>query len=256
MSKRSERREAERLARKLAYQQRLQSPAAAAPVEPEPSPAGNELDLLARAQAFFDRPAQTTASTAQVEANRANAQFSTGPITREGKAISARNNTRHGLTAESNPQEFKVLANEDQNAYNQNLAEFEKEWKPATATEHDLVHRLAMHQWLRLRAVRLQEGLFSPATGEIADVKKFELYRRYETTHERGFNKAFSDLLRLRSFQMRERNGFESQKRKSEEHEFKMQRIKDQDERKKSDLQLKLDRKRPAQPDEALAKAA
>ncbi len=35
---------------------------------------------------------------AQVQANQANAQHSTGPRTEEGKARASRNNTRHGLT--------------------------------------------------------------------------------------------------------------------------------------------------------------
>jgi hypothetical protein len=35
----------------------------------------------------------------QIEASRANAQHSTGPVTREGKANSSRNSTSHGLTS-------------------------------------------------------------------------------------------------------------------------------------------------------------
>jgi hypothetical protein len=243
MSKRSERREAERAARKLAYQQRRQQTPAA--VQVEAAPEIEETDLLARAQAFFERPiapTQTTTSQAQIEANRANAQHSTGPITAAGKATSSQNNTRHGLAADPEADNFKVLPNEDQNAYNQNLADYRKEWKPATATEHDLVNRLVMHKWLRQRALRLQNALFSKETGELTDLKKFELYRRYENAHERGYNKVFADLLRLRAFQLRERNGFESQKRKNEEHELKMLRLKRQEELKQATQNAKAER--------------
>ena len=104
------------------------------------------------------------------------------------KAVASRNNTRHGL-AITDVENFRVLAIEDQSAYDQNLADFRTEWNPATATEHDLVNRMVTHQWLRARALRLQELQFDAATGEVTDTKKFELYRRYETSHERGFNK-------------------------------------------------------------------
>jgi len=43
---------------------------------------------------------------AQIRANQANAQHSTGPKTEEGKTISARNNLRVGLTGGY----FRVLA--------------------------------------------------------------------------------------------------------------------------------------------------
>ena len=48
------------------------------------------------------------ATQAQIDANRANAQKSTGPKTPEGKAKSRRNGLKHGLTAEA-----CMLADED-----------------------------------------------------------------------------------------------------------------------------------------------
>lgn len=231
MSKRTERHEAERLARKLAFQQhRRQPPLAASSLDQRPADsAAADNDLLARAQAFFETSKPSApVSTAQLEANRSNAKLSTGPVTQAGKAIASRNNTRHGLTAEpaseNLAENFKVLPIEDQASYNRNLAAFRAEWQPATATEHDLISRMVMHQWLRSRALRLQETLFDLETGAVADIRKFDLYRRYEAAHERGFNKALADIQRLRSFQLRQQNGFESQKRKNEEHEAKMRR--------------------------------
>jgi hypothetical protein len=237
MSKRTERREAERTARKLAYQQSRQQPPAAVAQAIAPI---TETDI-AKAQAFFDQafvekdaptPAQLVPdqptpkpeiSQVQLAANRANAQLSSGPVSIEGKAISSRNHTSHGLASDTaEGDHFQVLGNENQAAYDKDLADFRKEWKPTTATENDLVNRMVTHRWLRRRALRLQESLFDHATGTLTDTKRFDLYRRYETQHERSFNKVLADLQRLRSFQIRQQNGFESQRRKNEEHGVKM----------------------------------
>jgi len=57
---------------------------------------------------------------AQVTANQQNAARSTGPRTPEGKAVSARNATRHGLTSG-----FRILPSEDPEAYHQLLADYQ-----------------------------------------------------------------------------------------------------------------------------------
>ena len=53
-----------------------------------------------------------SASAVRIEANRNNAQLSTGPRTPEGKERSARNAVRHGLTSAA-----AFLPNEDPEAY-------------------------------------------------------------------------------------------------------------------------------------------
>jgi hypothetical protein len=184
-------------------------------------------------------PEPKVASAAQFAANRANAQFSTGPVSSEGRAISSRNHTQHGLTATLSGGPFKVMAGENQSEYEAAHAAFAAEWKPATATETDLVERLAIHYWLRRRASRLQDERLALGMNEMKDYRQFEVYARYYSMHLRAFNKAFADLLRLRSFQMRQRKDeallerraqemqirFESQKRKAEEHAAKMEAI-------------------------------
>jgi hypothetical protein len=169
-------------------------------------------------------------SKAQLAANQANAQLSTGPSTPEGKAISSQNNFRHGLTQTEG--EFTFLEGESKEAYAKSLAGFQKEWKPATETEHDLVQRLATRQFLRRRAFKLQQQFLAP-DGTILDQKQFALYNRYETQHERAYNKALADLMRLKSLRLREQNGFESQKRKDEIHSFKIKALQDREYRNK-----------------------
>jgi hypothetical protein len=143
-----------------------------------------------------------TLSEAQLAANQANAQLSTGPPPTPGKAISSRNNFRHGLTQSDG--ELVLLECESKPEYLESLAAFQEEWKPATATENDLVNRLACHQWLRRRALKLQTYYGGQTNGQIGDYEHHALYCRYETRHERAFNKALSDLIRLRGLRLRE----------------------------------------------------
>jgi hypothetical protein len=171
-------------------------------------------------------PQNNQISAAQLAANQANAQLSTGPSSEAGKAISSRNNLRHGLTQSEG--ELILLDSESPEEYARSLASFEAEWKPSTATEHDLVERLASRQWLRRRAMKLQTKFLAP-DGLITDEKQFALYRRYEVQHERAFNKALSDLIRLRGLRLREQNGFESQRRKDEIHAYKIKALKDRE---------------------------
>ena len=163
----------------------------------------------------------------------------TAPTSQEGKAISSRNHTQHGLTVSVGSGPFKVLPGEDQSDYDNCLLAFKAEWQPATATELDLVERMATYSWLRCRAQRLQDERIAKGMHEMQDYKQFEILSRYHTTHMRAFNKAFADLMRLRTFQMRQKKDeamlarhaqqmeirFESQKRKAVEHAAKMETI-------------------------------
>ncbi len=167
---------------------------------------------------------------AQIAANQANAQLSTGPVTSAGKAAAARNNFRHGLTPRS---EFWVLPCESQTDYLKLLAEFQQEHQPTTPTEETLVQAMAEHHWLRHRAMRLEEACFDYTTGQIIDECKLALYLRYQTTHERAFHKALNDLLKLRAEKRKAEIGFERQRhaqanetRRQERHEMKKERHK------------------------------
>src|SRR5690348_6702438 len=109
---------------------------------------------------------------AQIAANQANAQLSTGPTSEAGRAAAARNNFRHGLTTSS---EFWVLPCESQTDYLKLLAQFQQEHQPETPTEEALVQALAEHHWLRHRVMRLEEACFDYTTGQIIDDRKLAL---------------------------------------------------------------------------------
>ena len=158
-------------------------------------------------------------SAAQISANRANAQLSTGPQTEAGLAAIAHNNFRHGLAST-----FVVLPSEDHAAYDDLLLNLNLEFAPSTETEETLVTAMAQHHWLTQRALRLQQPLFEAAleTGAAPDAKQLGLYLRYQSTNDRAYHKALSQLLRLRSDRRRSQIGFESRKARNELQQAKL----------------------------------
>jgi hypothetical protein len=155
-------------------------------------------------------------TSAQIAANQANAQRSTGPVTAEGKAASASNNQKHGLTMMGC--RFMVHPTELEEEFERLIANLHAEHQPVGETEILLVDRLAQHEWQRRRAMRLQADCFENIRGHVEEPKFFTLYLRYQTTHERAFTKCLNDLLKLRSEKRKQEIGFASQKcREAEE---------------------------------------
>ena len=95
-------------------------------------------------------------SPKKFEANRENAKLSTGPTSEEGKAISSRNNFRHGFTGA-----FCLLAGESREEFDQLVADLGEEHQPATVSESILVNDMARHYWLHQRALRMGEECFT-----------------------------------------------------------------------------------------------
>src|SRR5271165_2954322 len=149
------------------------------------------------------------ATARQKEANRANSQKSTGPVTDEGKAKSSLNRLSHGLTsnvnivADENPAEFQAL-----------LYDLATEYDPATPTEQILVEKMALNQWLSLRAFRLQGEAFLDLklmSDSFGIPKNLGLLIRYQTSAERTFHKAHNELVKTQKERKKSEIGFESQ---------------------------------------------
>jgi hypothetical protein len=149
---------------------------------------------------------------AQIAANQSNAQHSTGPKTEEGKAASSRNNFRFGLTGS-----FVVLPWENQHDFDILLTKLQVEHQPQTPFEEELVAKMAQHYWLSQRALLLQQGCFDRELPVCNDEKQLALFLRYQTTHERAFQKCAAELRSLRNQKQKEKIGFESQKRREAE---------------------------------------
>jgi hypothetical protein len=177
-------------------------------------------------------------SSAQITANQANAQRSTGPKTPEGLAASARNNFRHGLTGA-----FIVLRWEKQEDFDALLESLRNEHAPSTCTETLLVQRMAQHYWLSQRAIHIQElclnDMYQEATfPNGGDGKSLALYIRYQVTHERAFHKCLNDFLKLRAEKRKTEIGFESleRKRNEEDRKIKEHAIKEAAEKRKQEV--------------------
>jgi len=148
-------------------------------------------------------------SLQQIEANRRNAQLSTGPKTDRGKALVALNAVQHGiLTAEV------LLEGEDEKT----LVEFGKrmraELQPVGELESLLVDRIITSAWRLRRLLSVEVGIFRSEMdcylGKEADVglafirdgnaaDAFSKLSRYESTIERGMYRALHELQRLQA---------------------------------------------------------
>ena len=152
------------------------------------------------------------ATEAQMKANRTNAQHSTGPKSMEGKIAVARNRFLHGLSGQ-----FQVLPWENSEDYEDLQDRLRGEYQPATPFEEELIGRMAQHSWLTRRALFLQETCFSPEMPLCEQEKQLALYLRYQTTHERAFDRCANELRKLRNEKRKAEIGFESQQRKHKE---------------------------------------
>jgi len=94
------------------------------------------------------------ATQAQILANRRNAQQSTGPRTAEGKSISAKNATKHGLFSQKN-----VVIPENQADFDALRDEMLAELNPLGAMESILAERIVSLTWRLKRAERMQNEL-------------------------------------------------------------------------------------------------
>ena len=104
------------------------------------------------------------ASVAQIEANRLNAQKSTGPRTPEGKERASRNAVKHGLLAEQ-----VVIHGEDPAEFDGYRDRMLGELAPVGEVETMLAERAVGLAWRLRRAERLQSAVFARVYRENAD---------------------------------------------------------------------------------------
>jgi hypothetical protein len=109
---------------------------------------------------------------AQMNANRENAQKSTGPRSDAGKANSSRNATKHGLTAANpllpseDPEELQILRQDHYFRY-----------QPVGPAEELLVTRIADIQWRLSRVFTHEAGIYRDNFHAIAKKDEFRELR-------------------------------------------------------------------------------
>jgi len=163
-------------------------------------------------------------STAQIEANRRNAQESTGPRTPEGKAASRLNALRHGLAAKQ-----VIVLGEKAEDFEAFHAEMHAALDPADALEEQLAERIVLCAWRLRRACRAEAGVvaegarrFEWATDGkkandsvlLSDIGMISTLSRYESSVERALHRTLS-LLEQRQARRRGRQDADGAPRES-----------------------------------------
>src|SRR5215467_10618233 len=103
-------------------------------------------------------------SSKKIEANRRNAQLSTGPRSETGKAVSRLNATKHGLLSR---EVTRGDYQEDGEEYARLLDELTEQFQPEGIAEALEVQKIALAYWRKARAVRCEHGAIRARTGDM-----------------------------------------------------------------------------------------
>jgi hypothetical protein len=106
------------------------------------------------------------ASEKQIAANRANSQHSSGPRTAEGKARSSQNARKYGFYGNA----YNVPQLEDLEDVANLREDFAAAYHPRNPAEMEAVEQIAIAHQARLRAVRLEVGLFTSMLDQVYSI--------------------------------------------------------------------------------------
>jgi len=145
------------------------------------------------------------ATPAQLSANRANAQRSTGPRSVEGKSVSRFNALKHGVDAAS-----ITLPGEDANAYQALADAYDAQYQPGCPTSRFLVDTMIRADWQKQRFQRIEADLLRKLLADtpgatlidvmLSDSPAAKLLARTQrqiAAHDRAWFRAHRELVRL-----------------------------------------------------------
>ena len=149
----------------------------------------------------------------QIQANRANAKRSTGPVTEAGKQASSQNARRHDQLSSC-----IVLKAESAPLFDELMNSLIDEFQPRTANENALIETMAVASWkltrnwimhtalLELETVKQDHSIGSDpvitalAFKSLADNShSLHLLHRYEVSLDRQYSRALNNLLKVRA---------------------------------------------------------
>lgn len=113
---------------------------------------------------------------AKLNANRANAKKTSGPVTAEGKAIVGKNATKHGIFSQQ-----LFLESEDPDDFRALTLDLHRSLNPVGTVELALVERIAINMWRQRRLVTAETAslTLSRTNSKVADGVSSELGRSY-----------------------------------------------------------------------------
>lgn len=91
----------------------------------------------------------------QIEANRKNAQLSTGPKSQKGKALVSCNAIRHGVLTEN-----VYVTDEMREDYARLKESFSSEFRPKNSIEYFLLDRIISCAWRLVLLTKVEAGMF------------------------------------------------------------------------------------------------
>ena len=138
-------------------------------------------------------------SPAQLAANTANAQHSTGPRTPEGKTRSSQNASKHGLTARE-----VIIAPGEQPEFDHLLAQYQADVKPQGAIQQTLFNQLVAAAWNLRRIGRMESELCAESSYQdlLANhdlQNQLDRLARHHTRIERCFHRCLKELKTLQT---------------------------------------------------------
>jgi hypothetical protein len=154
------------------------------------------------------------ATDRQIEANRNNAQLSTGPRTLEGKQRSAKNAVTHGLAAKD-----AIIPGEDRADYDDLLLSYGQVFGPSDPYEHTLIRQMADAEWRLRRISRLEAAFISSAFGD-----HYRLLEGHddESGDDTSPTYLLGKLMQTRSADFTQFTRYEAQLRRSFQRAFKL----------------------------------